>query len=156
AAQMLPSALRVGARGFVSKSEVARNLLSTIESIVEPAASPQAVANDAELHALPAFLTGGGETGAVMRSMQWEATPLGPVESWSPTLRIMTRFLLANRLPLLLWWGPDFCNVYNDAYRRILGSRHPRAMGRPVRETWKEIWHVLKPLIETPYRGGPS
>src|SRR5215469_6471609 len=27
-AQMLPSALKVGARGFVSKSEVARNLLS--------------------------------------------------------------------------------------------------------------------------------
>src|SRR5262249_25053789 len=71
AAQMLPSALRVGARGFFSKSEVARNLLSTIESIVEPPPSPQAVANDAELHAEPAFLTGGGETGAVMRSMQW-------------------------------------------------------------------------------------
>jgi PAS domain S-box-containing protein len=35
-AEMLPSALRVGARGFVSKSELACNLLTTIESIVAP------------------------------------------------------------------------------------------------------------------------
>jgi PAS domain S-box-containing protein len=35
-AEMLPSALKVGARGFVSKSELACNLLSTIESIVTP------------------------------------------------------------------------------------------------------------------------
>jgi PAS domain S-box-containing protein len=35
-AEMLPSALRAGARGFVSKSDIASNLLSTIESIVAP------------------------------------------------------------------------------------------------------------------------
>ena len=34
-AEMLPSALEAGARGFVSKSDIASNLLSTIESIVE-------------------------------------------------------------------------------------------------------------------------
>ena len=37
-AEMLPSALKVGARAFVSKSELACNLLSTIESIVAPSA----------------------------------------------------------------------------------------------------------------------
>jgi signal transduction histidine kinase len=36
-AEMLPSALKAGARGFVSKSEIASHLLSTIDSIVEPA-----------------------------------------------------------------------------------------------------------------------
>jgi signal transduction histidine kinase/CheY-like chemotaxis protein len=35
-AEMLPSALKAGARGFVSKSDIASNLLSTIESIVGP------------------------------------------------------------------------------------------------------------------------
>ena len=29
-------------------------------------------------------------------------------------------------------------------------------MGRPVSEVWNEIWHVLKPLIETPFSGGPA
>src|SRR5215469_7051608 len=154
--EMLPSALKAGARGFVSKSEVADNLLSTIESIIDPAPPLALSANGSELHAVPAFLSGGGETGALIRAMDWSATPLGPVESWSPTLRMMTRFLLANRFPLLLWWGPQFCSLYNDAYRPILGSKHPRAMGQPVQECWSEIWHVLQPLIETPFRGGPS
>ena len=45
-AEMMPSVLKVGARGFVSKSELASNLLSTIESIVEPARNG-AAANDA-------------------------------------------------------------------------------------------------------------
>ena len=36
AAEMLPSALEAGARGFVSKSDIGSNLLSVIESIVQP------------------------------------------------------------------------------------------------------------------------
>jgi signal transduction histidine kinase len=48
-AEMLPSALKAGARGFVSKSDIASNLLSTIESIVGPARGA-AAANDAEPH----------------------------------------------------------------------------------------------------------
>ncbi|HTM00973.1 MAG TPA: ATP-binding protein [Candidatus Omnitrophota bacterium] len=91
---------------------------------------------------------------AQIRSIDWSATPLGPVSSWSPTLRMMVPFLVANRFPLLLWWGPDYCQIYNDAYRPILGSKHPRSMGQPTRECWTEIWDVLGPLIDTPYRGG--
>ena len=34
----------------------------------------------------------------------------------------MTRFMLVNRFPMLLWWGPQFCQLYNDAYRPILGE----------------------------------
>jgi hypothetical protein len=64
-------------------------------------------------------------------------------------------FLLANRFPMLLWWGPTFCSIYNDAYAPILGAKHPWALGRPVSECWSEIWDVLEPLIETPFRGGP-
>ena len=29
-------------------------------------------------------------------------------------------------------------------------------MGQPVRECWSEIWHVLQPLIDTPFNGGPA
>jgi CheY-like chemotaxis protein len=32
------------------------------------------------------FLAGGGETGARMRAMDWDATPLGPVASWPPAI----------------------------------------------------------------------
>jgi signal transduction histidine kinase/CheY-like chemotaxis protein len=109
---------------------------------------------DAEIQ--PPFLAGGGEMGALIRAMDWSRTPIGPVDDWSPTLRTMVSFLLANRFPLLLWWGPQYISIYNDAYRPILGVKHPRSMGQPVSECWSEIWHILKPLIDTPFAGGPA
>jgi signal transduction histidine kinase len=102
------------------------------------------------------FLAGGGEMGALIRATDWSNTALGPVEGWSPSLRMIVSFLLANRFPLLLWWGPDYISIYNDAYRPILGTKHPRSMGQPVSECWSEIWHILKPLIDTPFHGGPA
>jgi hypothetical protein len=69
---------------------------------------------------------------------------------------MMVSFLLANRFPLLLWWGPEYISIYNDAYRPILGAKHPWALGKPVRECWSEIWDVLQPLIDAPFAGGPS
>ncbi len=104
----------------------------------------------------PRFLANGGEMGALMRSIDWSATPLGPVDEWSLTLRTMVSFLLANRFPLLLWWGPDYIQLYNDAYRPILGTKHPRSLGQPTRECWSEIWHIIGPLIDTPFHGGPA
>ena len=94
--------------------------------------------------------------GAVMRATDWSKTPIGAVETWSPALRMMVGFLLANRFPLLLWWGPQYTSIYNDAYRPILGNKHPKSMGQPVSECWSEIWHILKPLIDTPFNGGPA
>jgi signal transduction histidine kinase/DNA-binding response OmpR family regulator len=102
------------------------------------------------------FLSGGGEMGKLIRAIDWSKTPLGPVDAWSQTLRTMVSFLLANRFPLLLWWGPQYISIYNDAYRPILGAKHPRSMGQPVSECWSEIWHILKPLIDKPFFGGPA
>ena len=91
-----------------------------------------------------------------IRGFDWSRTPLGPSEGWSPALRTTVGLMLANRFPMLLWWGPDYICIYNDAYIPILGLKHPNALGLPVRECWSEIWHILKPLIDTPFSGGPS
>ncbi|HJU17667.1 MAG TPA: response regulator [Stellaceae bacterium] len=106
--------------------------------------------------AAAACLAGGGEMGTLMRATDWAKTPIGPVESWSQSLRMMVSFLLANRFPLLLWWGPQFCQLYNDPYRPVLGTKHPSSMGQPASECWKEIWDIIGPLIETPFAGGPA
>ena len=102
------------------------------------------------------LFAGDGEMAALMRTTDWAATPLGPIERWSPTLCMMVRFLLANRFPMLLWWGPQFLQLYNDAYRPVLGAKHPQYLGRSVRECWSEIIDVIGPLIETPFTGGPA
>ena len=94
--------------------------------------------------------------GALIRSMDWSKTPIGDVETWSPALRMMVRLVLANRFPLLLWWGPRYCQLYNDAYRPVLGDKHPASMGQPASECFPEIWDVIGPLIDTPFSGGSA
>lgn len=101
------------------------------------------------------WLAGGGEMGERIRAFDWSNTPIGPIEAWPPALRMMVRFLLANGFPWLLWWGPHYVSIYNDAYRPILGTKHPWALGQPLSECWKEIWHILQPLVDTPFKGGP-
>jgi len=88
--------------------------------------------------------------------MNWSETPLGAPESWSPALQMMVRFMLPNPFPQLLWWGPELCCLYNDAYAPVLGAKHPWALGRPTAEVWREVWHVIGPLVEAPFHGGPA
>ncbi len=109
-----------------------------------------------ETRAVAAVVSDRSEMATIIQSHDWATTPLGPPERWSPTLRLTVNILLANRFPLLLWWGPDYVSIYNDAYKPILGAKHPSAIGLPCRECWSEIWHVLKPLIDSPFNGGPS
>jgi hypothetical protein len=106
--------------------------------------------------AVSSGLGGGGEMAERVRAKDWSATPLGPMASWSPALRSTVDLILANRFPMLLWWGPDSISIYNDAYVPVLGVKHPQVLGVPVRECWSEIWDVLRPLILTPLHGGPS
>ena len=61
------------------------------------------------------FLAGNGEIVRLIRDFDWSKSPIGPVASWSPALRMMVRFLLANGFPMLLWWGPEYVQIYNDA-----------------------------------------
>lgn len=102
------------------------------------------------------WLVGSGEMAARIRDFDWSRTPLGPSEKWSAALHTTVGLMIANRFPMLLWWGPDYISIYNDAYAPILGLKHPYALGLPVRECWSEIWDILKPLIDTPFNGGPS
>jgi signal transduction histidine kinase/DNA-binding response OmpR family regulator len=102
------------------------------------------------------FLAGGGEMAERIRRFDWSRTPLGPFDAWSAALRTTVGLITANRFPQLLWWGPSYVSIYNDAYVPVLGLKHPDALGLPVSECWSEIWHILKPLIDTPFNGGPS
>ncbi|WP_394846773.1 ATP-binding protein [Pendulispora brunnea] len=98
----------------------------------------------------------GGETGALLSAIDWTSTPLGAVSGWSQALRTMVGLLVRNRFPLLLWWGPKFIQIYNDAYKPIPGAKHPRALAQPAAECWVEIWDIIGPMIEAPFRGEPA
>ncbi len=101
-------------------------------------------------------LVGGGETGAMMRGIDWSLSPVGPVSGWSQPFRTMVGLVLRNRFPLSLWWGPRLVQFYNDPFRPILGAKHPAAMGQFGSDCWAEIWNIIGPMIEGPFAGGPA
>ncbi|HET9039953.1 MAG TPA: HAMP domain-containing sensor histidine kinase, partial [Gemmatimonadales bacterium] len=101
--------------------------------------APGAGASASELFAA------GGELGALMARHDWAATSLGPVESWPRALVTAVRIVLTSRQPMFVWWGDELINLYNDAYRAILGGKHPWALGQPASAVWREIWDQVLP-----------
>jgi len=96
------------------------------------------------------FLPKGGATGALVRSIDWSATSLGPPEMWSPALKMTLGIVFHSRHPMIVWWGHELIQFYNDAYMPSLGGpdgRHPRAMGQRGKECWPEVWAVISPQI---------
>ncbi len=91
--------------------------------------------------------SGNGEMAQCIRDHDWSATPLGPVETWPPPLRAAIDLILSATTPIGLYWGPDFVLVFNDAWRRLIGAKHPGALGRPAREVFSEIWGEIGPML---------
>ena len=100
------------------------------------------------------WLVGGGEMGALMRSFDFSRTPLGAVSEWPQSLRSAVSICLNSRFPIVLFWGPQFISLYNDAYIPILGSKHPWALGRPFEVVWADIWDVLGPVLRSVFETG--
>ena len=75
-----------------------------------------------------------------VRDNDWSKTPLGVVAQWPASLRIAVGSVLDSPLPMIVLWGAQLIQVYNDAYAPILGERHPAALGQPTRECWPEVW----------------
>ncbi|MBN8468252.1 PAS domain-containing protein [Corallococcus exiguus] len=110
--------------------------------------APALEPGDVDRAAAREVLAGGDEMGALMRSMDWSKTPLGPVSSWPQSLRTIASVCLTSGFPMMVFWGPRAVKLYNDAYSRILGGKHPAAMGRPGHEVWAEVWDQIGPWVE--------
>lgn len=95
------------------------------------------------------WVAGGGQMGELIRSTDWSVTSLGPIEHWPQSLRSAVSILLPSKAQIAMFWGSDLITLYNDAYAPVLGAKHPRALGQPVREVWSELWETgLKKLFE--------
>ena len=88
-----------------------------------------------------------------MRGHDWSRSPLGPPESWPPSLRTVVELLLQSQFPMFVAWGPELGFLYNDSYSEILGSKHPLALGSRFEDIWSEIWTDIFPLIDAAMHG---
>ncbi|MBC7546015.1 MAG: response regulator [Candidatus Sericytochromatia bacterium] len=101
-------------------------------------------------------LAGGGEMGALMRTIDWGLTPLGPVATWPQSLRTTVSLCLSSTFPILITWGPERVQIYNDLYRPICGEKHPRSMGQRFNECWASALPVVGGIVDRAQAGQGS
>jgi signal transduction histidine kinase len=99
------------------------------------------------------YFAGPGEMRRRVRELDWARTPIGPIERWPAALRTAVDIVLGSGFPQVVLWGPDLVQIYNDGYRDLIGTRHPAALGQPMRECWRELWEASRPLFERVLRG---
>jgi len=104
------------------------------------------------------FLDGGGVCAELIASHDWASTPLGPIRDWPASLRATVANMLHTRQPMLLFWGPELIQLYNDSFVPSFGrGKHPLAMGQRARECWADAWPVIGAQIEAVMtRGEPA
>ncbi|MCD5981856.1 ATP-binding protein [Pseudomonas sp. CDFA 610] len=89
----------------------------------------------------------GAEIGALLQTAVMNQSPLGHPSQWSGCLKSLIATALPVHAQIVLFWGPQFIALYNDAYAPSIGDKHPRALGRPAVENWGELWDDLEPLL---------
>ncbi|AYV47480.1 hypothetical protein CFHF_06090 [Caulobacter flavus] len=97
-----------------------------------------------------------GDVAQRLRGGQWNSEGFGPVTAWPNALRQTVEILLAAAFPMFLVWGPERRIIYNDAYRSILGAKHPYALGRSFWDVWPEVRDQIEPVIDQAFAGASS
>jgi len=90
----------------------------------------------------------------LIERFDWAGTPVGRRSEWPVSLRLMVGIALKTRFPMLVFWGRDLVQIYNDAFVPILGARHPAALGQFARDCWPEIWDTIGPLLREAFENG--
>ena len=83
------------------------------------------------------------------RVFDWASTALGPVSTWSQSLRTVVAIIMESRHPMFLFWGPELVQIFNDGYLPSFGTRgrDVAALGGTGQEYWAEIWDVIGPQL---------
>lgn len=100
------------------------------------------------------FLGHNGDVARLIRNFDWASTPLGPVQSWPPSLKTATALLLHSPVPIVMLWGETGVMIYNDAYSVFAGHRHPALLGSNVREGWAEVADFNDNVMKVGLSGG--
>ena len=101
-----------------------------------------------------AFLSHGGSTALLIKSFDWAASSIGPIESWSTTRKSIVALILSSSVPIVTLWGETGVMIYNDAYSRFAGRRHPSLLGSTVRAAWPEVADFNDNVMRVCLQGG--
>lgn len=89
----------------------------------------------------------------LFNTYDWSSSPLRDICQWPESLRGAVRTMLGASTPMGMLVGPQGILLYNHAYARFIGRRHPQVFGQPVVEAWPETAEFSRNLLEKGRRG---
>ncbi|MDB5758697.1 MAG: hybrid sensor histidine kinase/response regulator [Burkholderia sp.] len=92
----------------------------------------------------------------LMRQLDRTSCVLGPPQAWPQQLHTVLGLVLQSRSPAAVIWGDELTTLYNDAYARQLGDKHPAILGKSFRSMWSEIWPEIETIIDDALAGESS
>jgi len=95
-----------------------------------------------------------GEMAGRIRAFDWCQTELGSLDTWPASLCSAVQLMLASPLPMVMLWGRAGYMIYNDAYSKFAGGRHPYLLGSPVELGWPEVAEFNRNVVDTCLAGG--
>ncbi|HWH86221.1 MAG TPA: PAS domain-containing protein [Pseudomonas sp.] len=92
-------------------------------------------------------------TQALIARTDWSQSPLGAAAGWPQSLRTAVDIVIHSPMPMLLLWGPQLTQIYNDGFAVLAGSKHPEAFGRATHEVWPEVRDFSEPIYQAVLQG---
>lgn len=94
-----------------------------------------------------------GEMARRIHAHDWAATPLGAMSEWPVHLRCAVQLMLGHGFPMIVLWGPELIQLYNDGYAEVMRSKHPAGLGQATAHCWPEVWHINGPIYARVQQG---
>ncbi|KAH8197320.1 hypothetical protein TruAng_008524 [Truncatella angustata] len=94
---------------------------------------------------------------AIVRAVQWENTPLGPMKKWTPEFRQVVNLVMRYPFAAALFWGDELTMIYNEAYaKEAAGHKHPKILGTGFSGPFSEVWDAVSDSFAECARTGVS
>ncbi len=90
---------------------------------------------------------------ALLTRTDWSRGPLGAAESWPQSLRTAVDIVIHSPMPMVLLWGPQLTQIYNNGFAMLAGQKHPQAFGQPAHEIWPELRDFTDPIYSAVLQG---
>jgi PAS domain S-box-containing protein len=90
---------------------------------------------------------------ALIARTDWSRSPLGAAGTWPQSLRTAVDIVIHSPMPMLLLWGSQLTQIYNNGFALLAGHKHPHAFGQPAHQIWPELREFTDPIYSAVLQG---
>ena len=85
-----------------------------------------------------------------LNGVNWDASPLGPLDSWPCALQTCCHLVFADSRAAVIYWGEDLIAIPNAIYMELVKGRLRKStdvVGLPFNEIWPELHRDFTPML---------